>query len=666
MSHLTHHPRIIGVDTGGTFTDFVFVDEAGSIRVEKRPSFPKNPALPVLEGLSQIRQDNAYRVVHGTTVATNALLERKVARAALITTSGFEDVLEIGRQNRPELYDIHPCKIPPVIPRDLRFGVKERVLHDGTVHLPLDLNAVRDLLNRLEDLKVEALAVCLLHSYANPVHEELIGDLAAGRGFTVSLSCRVLREFREYERTSTVAVNACLRPVMEGYLGRLEQGLQGARLNVMQSAGGVLPPRIAGRLPVHTILSGPAGGVIAAAHIARLIGIDRIITFDMGGTSTDVSLFDRSPALATEKVIAGYPVRVPVIDIHTVGAGGGSIAYRDSGGALKVGPVSAGADPGPVCYGRGEEITVTDAHFFLGRMETSFLLGGRMKVETDRVLGPLAGLARSLGLDARSAAQGIVTVANAVMERAIRVISIQRGHDPREFTLVSFGGAGGLHAVELAQAMSIPRVVVPKHAGVFSALGMALADVTRDFSRTILKRCDELSRPELDAIVEEMIHSGIRELTGEGIGQAGITASASLDMRYVGQSHEITVPLEGDAVHGFHDAHRTLYGFHRPESPVEIVTVRVRLIEAAPPVGLEAPLSKGSGRAEPIGERGLVYGGEEIRASIFDRESLCPGMIVDGPAVIGETTATTLVPPETRCQVDAQGNLILGLASLFS
>jgi len=653
-------PRIIGVDTGGTFTDFVIVDRSGNLRVGKRPSWPADPARPVLEGLAAVEEVAACRVVHGTTVATNALLERKVSRAALITTAGFEDILEIGRQNRPGLYELHPRTVPPLIPAELRFGVNERILADGSIRQPLDPDEVRELLKKIRSLGVDSLAVCLLHSYVNPVHEELIGALAVDRNLTTSLSNRVLREFREFERTSTVVVNACLRPIMEGYLGRIEAGPPRVRLSVMQSSGGTLPTRIAGRLPVHTILSGPAGGVIAAAHVAREAGLPRIITFDMGGTSTDVSLYDGGPTIASEKIIAGYPVRVPVIDIHTVGAGGGSIAFRDSGGGLKVGPMSAGADPGPVCYGRGDQITVTDAHFFLGRMETSFFLGGLMKVEMEKIRQPMERLARSLGLDPVGAAQGILTVANAVMERAIRVISIQRGYNPRDFTLVTFGGAGGLHAVELAQSLNIPSVLVPRNAGVFSALGMALADVTRDVSQTILRRSDDLTRQEVEAVLADLIRSGLEELSGEGVSPEDVTAEAFLDMRYVGQSHEVRVPLTEDPVETFHEAHQRTYGFSRRASGVEVVTVRARLIHATQSPRITALPAEGEGRGRPLRRGTPIHRGKSTRTAVYDREELVHGSVVDGPALICEWTSTTYLPRGSKARVDAAGNLIIG------
>jgi N-methylhydantoinase A len=654
------YPVVVGVDTGGTFTDFFFVDSCGTIRVDKRPSCPHDPALPVLEGLGSLHAANIQRVVHGTTVATNALLEKKLAKTALVTTAGFEDVLELGRQTRPDLYAIHPRKNPPLIPADLRFGIHERILHTGAVHRPVDPNEVRAVLRRIQTLDVEALAVCLLHSYANPVHEELIRRIAEEMNFVVSLSSRVLREFREYERAATVAVNASLVPIMKGYLSRIEAGMSGTHLSVMQSAGGTLPPRTAARFPVHTILSGPAGGVIAAAHVARLAGLDRVITFDMGGTSTDVSLYDRAPGLSSGRVIGGYPVRVPVIDIHTVGAGGGSIAFLDAGRGLKVGPVSAGADPGPVCYGKGNALTVTDANLFLGRMETSSFLGGRMTIDAKRIRVPMERLAASLGLDPLETAQGILTVANAVMERAIRVISVERGHDPGEFTLLSFGGAGGVHAVALAQSLGIPQVLIPRNAGVFSALGMASAQVSRDFSRTILARTDALAGEQLDALITEIAAHGLTEFREEAISEDRVVVHATLDMRYAGQSHEIAVANAPDLDRAFHDAHERAYGFRRTHSPVEIVTVRVRLIvEDDNP----APLLElaGTGSAKPRARRPLIIDGQPVLTDIYDRADLPAGAAFSGPALLLEATSTTFVPPASEADIDNFGNVFIRL-----
>jgi N-methylhydantoinase A len=657
-------PGVVGVDTGGTFTDFVFVDESGAVRVNKLPSLPADPALPVLEGVSGIAERSGCRIVHGTTVATNALLERKVAETALITTAGFEDIIEIGRQNRPSLYDIHPRKPAALIPRHLRFGVRERVLHDGTVLVPLTESEVRRAIARIKETKASTVAVCLLHSYANPVHEESIGRLLEEEGFSASLSCRVLPEFREYERTATVAVNACLMPIMEGYLQRLERGLTGARLMVMQSAGGIIPARTAAKFPVHTVLSGPAGGVIAAAHTAAQIGLDRIITFDMGGTSTDVSLYDRNFSFTTDKSIGGYPIRIRVLDIHTVGAGGGSIAFRDAGGALKVGPASAGADPGPLCYGRGSALTVTDANLFLGRIDPSFFLGGKMALYPERVGAPMAALAESLGLNVLSAAEGIITVVNSVMERAIRVISIQRGYDPRDFTLVTFGGAGGLHAVELARSLNIPRVLIPSHSGVFSALGMAVAQEVRELSRTVLMGESDLTRQELHGILDTLVSGGARELIEEGADPARISAELSLDMRYKGQSHEINVPVSENQAEAFHEFHENLYGYSMRDTAVEIVTARTRLIVNRDV--REISEMRGAKAKDQDSERfrRLIFRGEWLRCGIHERAALDPGDRLDGPALVLAAHSTVFLPSGSSARVDWAGNIDIDSGAL--
>lgn len=667
MPHSADLPyTLVGVDTGGTFTDFVFMDQFGTVVVDKRPSNPRDPAKPVLEGLAHLGSKALYRVVHGTTVATNALLEHKIGRTALITTAGFEDILEIARQNRPGLYEIHPVKISPLIPREFRFGVHERVLHDGTVHTPLEKEDIEPILGQIRSLGIRAIAVCLLHSYANPAHEELIGEAAAAGGFTVSLSSQVLPEFREYERTSTVVVNAALRPVMQGYLNRLEHGVERSRLSVMQSAGGVIPAPIAAVLPVHTVLSGPAGGVIAAGHVGSMLGLDRLITFDMGGTSTDVSLHDGRPTLSNVKTVAGHPIRVPVIDIHTVGAGGGSIAYRDLGGGLKVGPHSAGADPGPICYGKGDQVTVTDANLFLGRIEPSSFLGGRMELHSELVRGPMERLGRSLGLDPVATAEGIVTVVNAVMERAIRVISIQQGHDPREFTLVSFGGAGGLHAVDLARSLNIPRVLAPKNAGVFSAYGMVLAPVVRDLSRTILRAADRIREGELDALFAALVEGGLEELEVEGLQRERVRVEKSLDMRYQGQAHEIGVPLAEEPAASFEAAHERLYGYRLTGTGVEVVTLRARLlVEARRGLSVKPATSKKNHFASPTGKGTLIYGSQTLKAAIYKREELAPGAQIEGPGLVVESSSTILIPPGSVGVVDEFENIVVWVDGFF-
>ncbi|HEY5870778.1 MAG TPA: hydantoinase/oxoprolinase family protein, partial [Candidatus Tectomicrobia bacterium] len=476
----------IGVDTGGTFSDFMLMD-GDTLVIHKVLSTPDNPARAVLQGLRHLQPDlSGVDVVHGSTVATNALLERKGARTALITTRGFEDVLEIGRQTRPHLYDPFVRKQPPLVPARLRFGVAERLAYNGAILTALTAHEIDTVLARVRRSGAASLAICLLHAYANPVHEEALLRAAAQLGIPVSASHQILPEFREYERCSTTVVNAYLRPIMQRYLQTLATELHGARLSVMRSNGGVMSAARAHQEAVHTVLSGPAGGVVGAFQVAREAGYPRAITFDMGGTSTDVALCDAQLRTTSETIVAGCPVKVPVLDIHTVGAGGGSLAYLDPGGALRVGPQSAGADPGPVCYGKGTGVTVTDANLYLGRLHARWFLGGQMQLDVARAREAVEQFAGQLRMTPEAACEGIVEVVNANMEGAIRVISVERGHDPREFVLVSFGGAGGMHAADLARRLSMPTVLVPANPGILSAFGMLITDYVQEYAQTVL------------------------------------------------------------------------------------------------------------------------------------------------------------------------------------
>src|SRR5579864_1992745 len=486
----------IAIDTGGTFTDCIYWRDGG-IRVLKVFSTPHNPGEGVLQALRQIAPDPGASVRHGTTVGTNALLERKGARAAFVTTAGFEDIIAIGRQARPRLYDWFASPARPLVIEDLRFGVAERTLFDGTqLHRPDPENLAR-LVEKVREAKAESVAVSLLFSFANPENERLVAAALSSLGVPVSVSSEILPEFREYERGSTIVVNAYLAPKMSTYLNHLSSSLHSvcphAKLHVMQSSGGIVSASVASEEPVRTILSGPAGGVVGACAVARLAKLDRIITFDMGGTSTDVALVESTNGaglrITNEAKITGVPVAVPTLDIYTVGAGGGSLASFDAGGALRVGPESAGADPGPICYGRGARPTVTDANLILGRLDPDFFLGGEVTLDEQR--------ARDVFEDAKGRlesvevfADGIIRVAEATMEKALRMISVERGHDPREFTLVSFGGAGPLHACALARSLRIPRVMIPCFPGALSALGIFMADVVREYSKTVMLPCD--------------------------------------------------------------------------------------------------------------------------------------------------------------------------------
>ncbi len=673
----------IGVDTGGTFTDFILL-EGREVRVHKVLSTPENPAKAILKGLGELFGEaggsRALELIHGSTVATNALLTRQGARTALITTEGFEDVLEIGRQNRPFLYRLDVDRPEPLVPAELRLGLRERLTYDGGVLVPLDEASLEGIIEKLKGAGVSSVALCLLHSYANPEHERRVEERVREAGFPVSASYRILPEYREYDRTSTTVVNAYVSPLMGRYISQLSGELEGASLRIMQSNGGSISAWAASEESVRTILSGPAGGVVGAFLTARGAGLQNVITFDMGGTSTDVSLCQGGLNYTSEAVVGGCPIRVPVIDIQTVGAGGGSLASVDVGGALRVGPESAGADPGPICYGRGEAITVTDANLFLGRLDEEAFLGGRLRLERAPVERAFRELARRLGTSPLSAAEGVIQVANANMERAIRIVSLERGHDPREFTLVSFGGAGGLHACSLAEALHIPAVLVPKDPGILSALGMVMADVVKDYSRTLLLYAGEARARELSRAFRDMLERAREELEAEGFSPRAMRMRRSIDMRYAGQSYEINVPLEkqefhpemrgksgfireefmGEVMARFHKLHERAYGHHDSGRRVQLVTLRVRARGITKKPGL--PRLE-EGRRDPSGarvaEKEMVFRGRRVRGRLYRRELLRAGNVLLGPALISEFSATTLLPPGFRCRVDSRGNLIL-------
>jgi len=654
---------IVGVDTGGTFTDFVYWKE-GSWGVLKIPSTPHNPAEAVLEGLARIGGRNR-RIVHGSTVATNALLERKGAKTALVTNRGFEDVLEIGRQNRERLYDLHYRRREPLVPASLRFGISGRINFRGEILEDTDPSELEDLVKKLLSEGVESVALCLLHSYANPVHEEEVGRFIREKlPVHVSLSHEILPEFREFERTSTTVINAYVSPKMESYLSTLAQKLgEGDRLSVMQSSGGVISAQVARREAVRTILSGPAGGVISALHLGRLTGRDRILTFDMGGTSTDVSLIDGEPIVTSESEIEGMPVRIPMIDIHTIGAGGGSIAWIDRGGALRVGPQSAGADPGPVCYGKGgREITVTDANLFLGRLIPEGFLGGGMKLRRDLLKAPFQEMAQRLGTTPPELAEAILEVANSNMERALRRVSVHRGHNPARFTLLSFGGAGGLHAVFLAQALGMKEVLIPPNPGTFSALGLVMADTVKDYSLTVMLKGSETSYEQLLDLLQPLTENALRDMEEEGFPPEEVRILPFLDVRYTGQSYELTIPLREDYPEAFHRAHERTYGYrHRRE--IEVVNLRLRAVVPSPRPPLPAFEEKGGEDSSGafLFSVKTAFGGELIETPVYSREKLLWGNRVRGPALIVEYSSTTLLPPGYTAEVDRFGNLLIEL-----
>ncbi len=662
-------PLRIAIDTGGTFTDCVWV-ERGRIRMLKVFSTPDDPSRAIAEALEKIGIGDSLILLHGTTVGTNTLLQRKGARVAFVTTAGFEDVIEIGRQARPKLYDFFFDRVEPLVAADLRFGVDERVSSNGEVLREPSPADLRYLKNKVLAKKPEAIAISLLFSFANPKNEASVASGLRDLGVPLSISHEILPEFREYERASTVVVNAYLQPVMQRYLESLEARVRAwsgmrrdgsARIFVMQSSGGITALRSAAREPVRTVLSGPAGGVVGAVAMARRSGCERIISFDMGGTSTDVALVDREVRGGNQAEIAGLPVGVPMLDIHTVGAGGGSIARFDAAGALRVGPESAGADPGPICYGRGTQPTVTDANLILGRLQPHRFLGGDFTLDlerTRRVVSEWLKQQRSK-LSLEQFAAGIIRVVNATMEKAIRVVSIERGYDPREFILLAFGGAGGLHACELAAALHIPRVIVPERPGALSAFGILVSDVVKDYSRTVLLRTlNELPLRRLNGEFGKLRRKAEQDYRTEGW-KGSIRYQLSVDVRYRGQGYELNVPYTGRLIAAFRREHERHYGYTYPAREIELVTLRLRAIVKSPQSSLSRsrvrPVQRGGEREWSL----VFFAGNKLRTATYDRDSLQPGRKYSGPAVVTEYSATTFVPPVAQFWLDRTGNIIV-------
>ena len=653
----------IAIDTGGTFTDCVCL-ENGKLRVKKIFSTPADPSHSVLEGVQQLGGANNVEVRHGTTVGTNTMLERTGARVAFVTTAGFEDTIAIGRQTRACLYDWFAPAPECLVARERRFGVAERVSAEGEIlHEPTD-EELAALVEAVKSSGAEAVAISLLFSFANPKTEKGVEAALRGLGVPVSASHRILPEFREYERASTTVVNAYLAPRMVQYLTALEERVaaeyEGGRVDVMQSSGGIIAARVAAEEPVRTVLSGPAGGVIGACRMARWAGFGKIIGFDMGGTSTDVFVANAATGAerTREAVVAGVPIGVPMLDIHTAGAGGGSLARYDAGGMLRVGPESAGADPGPICFGRGERATVTDANFVLGRLDAESFLGGGVHLDGERTRRMMREQKGSLAT-VEDFAAGIVRVVETPMEKAIRVISVERGHDPRDFTLVAFGGGGPLHACSLARALRIPRVLVPALPGALSAVGILLADTVRDFSRTVMVPGEAIGN--LGEIFGELSAEGAAEFVAEGLN--GV-AERSLDLRYRGQGYELNVGFDpqtpGASMKAFHELHRLRYGFADEARPVEVVNVRVRMIAASEPYEPERrTLVAGNGSAACTAEREVWFEDGWRPTRIYKRELLTPGDAIVGPAMITEYTAATLVPPGCAARVDGLANLVI-------
>jgi N-methylhydantoinase A len=646
----------LGVDVGGTFTDLVAVT-GDRVVTAKVPSTPEDQSLGVMRALETVDVDveDLVTFAHGTTVATNALLERKGARVALVTTEGFRDVLEIARQDRPSLYDLTKHRPEALVPRELRFTVLERMGPDGEIE-PLDEDGLAEVVSELLSAEVDAVAVCLLFSFLHPEHEQRIGEvLSKELDVLVVLSSEVLPEFREYERFSTTAADAYLSPKLTGYLANLQESVTEAGLPdplVMQSSGGVVDIDVAARRAVTCVLSGPAGGATGAAHVAAASGFEDVLTFDMGGTSTDVApIMKDQVQTRTESTVAGVALKTPVVDIHSVSAGGGSIAWVDQGSALRVGPHSAGAEPGPACYDRGgEEPTVTDANVMLGYISDGSELGGELTLKADLAEKALSMLGESLGMAAEDVAMGIIELANVEMVRALRVISVQRGFDPREFALVAFGGAGPMHACALCEELGIDTVLIPRASGVLSALGLAISDVRRDYVSPVLGEITSIDKGDLEDAFKSLEEKGGDDLDEPEFGRR-------VDLRYRGQSFELTVAADDldDLEEGWHDEHERRYGYRMDEEPIEIVNVRV-----VATVSSDKPkLEEGKADEGESGRREANFDGEWIDAPVFDRLEMGSGSSVQGPALVELQEAIAVVRPGWGGEVDGSGTLIL-------
>ncbi len=689
------NPVRVGIDVGGTFTDLVATKPDGTLlrlKIASTPRAPERGALAALDELfaaGEVAVADVALVAHASTIATNALLGQlalELPRVAFITTEGFRDVLEIGRQNRSALYDLMVRRAPPLARRDDRLTVRERREFDGSVSLALDADSVERAIDAIEARGITTVAVGLLHSYVDDAHEAAIAERLAARlpDVMVTRSAALVREFREYERFSTAVVNAALQPVVGAYLDRLERGVRargaGARVFVMQSDGGMASVAVAARRPASLIESGPAGGVIAAAHLGRTLGIERILSFDMGGTTAKAgTIVGGVPEIAHEFEAAGvshsgraqkgsgYPVRFPFVDLAEVSAGGGTIAWLDAAGVLRTGPLSAGADPGPACYGKGTQPTVTDANVLLGRLDAHALLGGTFPIDARCAQRAVGSVAAVTGGDVMQAAAGIVTLIDAEMAKVLRIVSVERGYDPRDFTLLAFGGGGPLHACAVAREIGVRTIVVPPLPGVFSAYGLLTADVRAAFSRSVVIDANDAAWPVVERILGELQVAGDALLAEQNVEPSMRVFTRELDLRYAGQSFELTVPAtdDGDAVvAGFHRSHERRYGFAAPDDPVEIVTARIIAAGATPQPGVAPrPVTHSQGEranaSEPRDRREVWDGRHFVVTPVYVRDSLRPGTVFAGPAVVEQYDATTYVGPEWDARVDAGDNLVL-------
>lgn len=642
----------IGIDTGGTFTDFVVLVD-GEFSVHKELSTPIDPSIAIYQGIKKLigdKLDGTY-IYHGTTIATNALLERKGSKIVLITTKGFEDIIEIGRQNRKELYNIFEQETKPLVERPYRVGIKERADFKGNILEQISKAEMLKLKNKIKKLKPEAIAISLINSYASSKNELIVENLLKDLGIPISVSSRILPEFREYERTSTVVINAYLIKKVFSYMNNLKVRLKQSKIFVLQSNGGLISTEQAGSEPVRILLSGPAGGVVGAFKIAEKVGMNKIMTYDMGGTSTDVSLCDGSIKFSNINTVDNLAVNVPMVDVKTIGAGGGSIAYIDPGGALKVGPESAGSDPGPACYGKGDRPTVTDANVVLGRINPDYFLGGEMKIFKDRSARALRKLSKQLGISTLELASGIIEVANANMEKALRVISLERGYDPREFALISFGGAGGLHACELARGLGISKVIFPSNPGVLSALGMLIADYFRDYSMSVFFNSEKDDFQKISKAFRRLEKRPEKEYTRECI-----KYEYYIDARYKRQSHELIIPFNKSFIKTFHNEHKKKYGYSQSDNIVEIVNIRLRALSKK--VDFKIPECTKVRKQVTFTKSDVFYNNKNVLSRIYSRDDFYSGYKFRGPAIVLEKTSTLFVTPGFNCQIENYGNII--------
>ena len=675
----------LGVDVGGTFSDLLLFDDVSKlITLEKIPTTVQNQAIAIVEGVEKIttqagiRPEEIVLLMHGTTAATNAILERKGAKTAVIVTEGFKDILHIMRQDRPKLYDFFARRPEALIERPFRYEVKERILHTGEIHKELDERGLKKVIKEIHRNGFRAVAVCLINSYANPIHEIKIKEILRKEcpELYISISSEILPEIKEYERMSTTTINALVHPIIESYLLDLEKRLSAIGLkktvHIMQSNAGIMPSSLAGQKSVNTILSGPAAGVLGGVVLAEQAGFGNIITIDMGGTSFDICLaHDGTPKITHGTEIGGHALKTPMIDIHAIGAGGGSIAWIDAGGVLKVGPESSGANPGPACYMKGGiEPTVTDANLILGRLNPDYFLGGAMSVDKEAAHNAIKDkLAEPLGMSVYQIAEGVIKVVNASMVRGIRYVSVEKGYDPREFGLVCFGGNGPVHAAELAAELSIPEVIIPFAPGVNCAYGLLIADFRTDHVRTYLTRLDDCDITDLNSKYQEMEQDAAHKMITEEIPRDKIIFQRSLEMRYIGQGFELEVSLSDSKITKanltkikveFDEIHKLNYGFSRPEAGAEIVNLRLTCIGVVPKAKLKKEKLGGKiPKVASTGTRNVFFDGKFRKTSIYNRDLLQPGNIIAGPAIIEQKDSTTVVPPSAEARVDAFRNIIL-------